>query len=55
MESFTTPELSKEIDQMKMRGVNTVEWEIERHKRIAGPFSAFILNNNRGRTCLQKN
>ncbi len=43
MESFTTPELKKEIRQMKMRGVNTVEWEIERHKRVAGPFSAFIL------------
>ena len=43
MESFTTPELKQEIKQMKMRGVNSVEWEIERHKRIAGPFSAFIL------------
>jgi lipopolysaccharide export system permease protein len=43
MESYPTPELKKEIRQMKMRGVNTVEWEIERHKRIAGPFSAFIL------------
>ncbi len=43
MESFTTPELVKEINQLKMRGVNTVEWEIERHKRFAGPFSAFIL------------
>jgi lipopolysaccharide export system permease protein len=43
MESFTTPELKNEINQMKMRGVNSVEWEIERHKRIAGPFSAFIL------------
>ncbi|HZH71800.1 MAG TPA: LptF/LptG family permease [Mariniphaga sp.] len=43
MESFTTPELKAEIKQMKLRGVNTVEWEIERHKRFAGPFSAFIL------------
>jgi lipopolysaccharide export system permease protein len=43
MENYTTPELLAEIDQMKMRGVNYVEWEIERHKRIAGPFSAFIL------------
>jgi lipopolysaccharide export system permease protein len=43
MENFTTPELVREIDQMKMRGVNSVEWELERHKRIAGPFSAFIL------------
>jgi lipopolysaccharide export system permease protein len=43
MENYTTPELLAEIDQMKMSGVNYVEWEIERHKRIAGPFSAFIL------------
>lgn len=43
MESFTTPALTKEIASMKMRGVNSTSWEIERHKRIAGPFSAFIL------------
>lgn len=43
METFTTPNLVKEIDLMKMRGVNYVEWEIEKHKRFANPFSAFIL------------
>src|SRR6056297_3785593 len=43
MENFTTPDLKEEIAEMKLRGVNTVEWEIERHKRVAGPFSAFIL------------
>ncbi len=43
MESFTTPALIKEIESMKMRGVNSISWEIEKHKRIAGPFSAFIL------------
>ncbi len=43
MENYTTPELKKEISLMKLRGINTVEWELERHKRIAGPFSAFIL------------
>ncbi|MCG6186093.1 LptF/LptG family permease [Maribellus maritimus] len=43
METFTTPALKQEIKQMKMRGVNYVEWEIENHKRVAGPFSAFIL------------
>ncbi|WP_297089491.1 LptF/LptG family permease [uncultured Draconibacterium sp.] len=43
METFTTPALLKEIDLMKMRGVNYVEWEIEKHKRLANPFSAFIL------------
>ncbi len=43
METFTTPALNAEIRSMKSRGVRTVEWEIERYKRIAGPFSAFIL------------
>ncbi len=43
MESFTTPALIKEIASMKMRGVNSISWEIEKHKRMAGPFSAFIL------------
>lgn len=43
METYTTPDLLHEIDMMKMRGVNYVEWEIEKHKRIASPFSAFIL------------
>ena len=42
MENFTTPALKEEIKEMKLRGVNTVEWEIERHKRVANPFSAFI-------------
>ena len=43
MENFQTPDLVREIDKMRMRGVNTIEWEIEKHKRVAGPFSAFIL------------
>ena len=43
METMITPALKKEIELMKMRGVNTIEWEIEKHRRIAGPFSAFIL------------
>lgn len=43
METFTTPLLKKEIRKMKMRGLNTIEWQIERHKRVSGPFSAFIL------------
>ena len=43
MESLTTPVLIKEIDDMKMRGINSIEFEIEKHKRLAGPFSAFIL------------
>jgi len=43
METYITPNLIREIDLMKMRGVNYVEWEIEKHKRFANPFSAFIL------------
>jgi len=43
METYITPDLINEIDMMKMRGVNYVEWEIEKHKRFANPFSAFIL------------
>lgn len=43
MESYTTPALIKEIESMKMRGVNYLDWDIEKHKRIASPFSAFIL------------
>ena len=43
METFITPELISEIKLMKTRGVNTIEWEIEKHKRMATPFSTFIL------------
>jgi lipopolysaccharide export system permease protein len=43
METYITPDLVREIDLMKLRGVNYVEWEIEKHKRIANPFSTFIL------------
>ncbi len=43
METFKTPDLNDEIALMKSRGVNTIEWEIEKHKRMATPFSTFIL------------
>lgn len=43
METYTTPDLIEEISRMKTRGVNTIEWEIEKHKRMATPFSTFIL------------
>ncbi|MDR2911448.1 MAG: LptF/LptG family permease [Bacteroidales bacterium] len=43
METYPTPTLKQEIRLMKLRGVNYVEWEIEKYKRTAGPFSAFIL------------
>jgi lipopolysaccharide export system permease protein len=43
MEALTTKQLRTEIRSMKLRGVNSVEFAIERHKRTSGPFSAFIL------------
>ena len=43
METYITPELKTEINLMKSRGMNTIEWEIEKHKRMATPFSTFIL------------
>ncbi len=43
METLTTGRLVKEIRSMKLRGVNSVEYLIERYKRISGPFSVFIL------------
>jgi lipopolysaccharide export system permease protein len=43
METYITPDLIDEIEKMKTRGVNYIEWEIEKHKRMATPFSTFIL------------
>lgn len=43
MEALTTRQLVDEIRSMKLRGVNSVGFAIERHKRISGPFSVFIL------------
>ena len=43
METYVTPDLIDEIEKMKTRGVNSIEWEIEKHKRMATPFSTFIL------------
>ncbi len=43
METYKTPELKTEITLMKSRGMNIIEWEIEKHKRMATPFSTFIL------------
>ncbi len=43
MEALTTKQLVSEIKSMKLRGVNSVEFALERHKRISGPFSVFIL------------
>lgn len=37
-------ELLSYIDQLKLRGVNSIEqYEVERHRRAATPFSVFIL------------
>ena len=43
VETMTLPVLNKSIDNLKLRGVNTIEYEIEKHRRRSGPFSAFIL------------
>jgi len=43
VETMTLPMLNESIDNLKLRGVNTTEYEIEKHKRRSGPFSAFIL------------
>lgn len=42
-ETLTLPDLNKEIKSLKLRGINTIEYQIEKHKRRANPFSAFIL------------
>ncbi len=43
METLTTPQLNNEIRKLQLRGVNTVQYVLERHKRKSNPFSAFIL------------
>ncbi|MCW0484791.1 LptF/LptG family permease [Gaoshiqia sediminis] len=43
VETLALPRLNKEIRDMQLRGVNSTEYEIEKHKRRAQPFSAFIL------------
>jgi lipopolysaccharide export system permease protein len=43
VETMTLPVLNKSIENLKLRGVNTIEYEIEKHRRVSGPFSAFIL------------
>lgn len=43
VETMTLPDLNKEIKIQKSRGVNTSQYEIEKHRRRSQPFSAFIL------------
>ncbi len=43
-ETMTNPELENYIDEQTIRGVGNIEpYLIEKHRRIASPFSAFIL------------
>lgn len=43
VETMTLPALNESINNLKLRGVNTIDYEIEKHKRRSVPFSAFIL------------
>ena len=43
VETIALPELNKEIKDLKLRGVSTINYELEKHRRRSGPFSAFIL------------
>lgn len=43
VETMTLPVLNESISVLRLRGVNTIDYEIEKHKRVSGPFSAFIL------------
>lgn len=43
VETISLTELNKEIKDLKLRGVSTTNYELEKHKRRSGPFSAFIL------------
>jgi lipopolysaccharide export system permease protein len=43
VETMTLPSLNESISILKLRGVNTIDYEIEKHKRRSGPFSVFIL------------
>lgn len=43
VETMTLPKLNASIKSLKLRGVNTIEYEIEKHKRRASAFSAVVL------------
>ena len=43
VETMILPTLNASIANLKLRGVNTIDYEMEKHRRRAGPFSAFIL------------
>lgn len=43
VETMTLPVLNKTIQNLRLRGVSTIDYEIEKHRRRSQPFSAFIL------------
>jgi lipopolysaccharide export system permease protein len=43
VETMALPRLNREIRDLKLRGVNAIEYELEKHKRQSAPFSSFIL------------
>ncbi|MFV0365260.1 MAG: LptF/LptG family permease [Mangrovibacterium sp.] len=42
-EMLPNKELEQEIVNLRIRGISTNEYEIERHKRTAAPFASFVL------------
>jgi lipopolysaccharide export system permease protein len=42
-ETMTTPAIKTHIASLRSKGVNPVEFELERHKRTSDPFSVFIF------------
>jgi lipopolysaccharide export system permease protein len=42
-ETMTTPDINRHIVSLQMRGVNPIEYQIEKYKRLSVPFSVFIL------------
>lgn len=43
VETMTLPKLNESIATLRLRGVNTIEYEIEKHRRRANAFSAVVL------------
>jgi len=43
METMTLPKLNSEIKELKMKGISTTEFEIEKYRRLADSFASFIL------------
>jgi len=43
VETMTLPVLNKTIENLRLRGVSTIDYEIEKHRRRSQPFSVFIL------------